>query len=207
VRLGAGIHDRDIHVVVNDVEDLCDQESGAADNGLSWLQIHLYLKTSGEVGQRLSEAVEWIAILGKGDASAEADPPDVMQERIEPDGNRFQNRLEPVEVVVLAVDVEHCPVEEVPDAVDRVGIGGPEPGALSRRIGQVEGGMTDTRVDAQADRTTADLRRQPLQLRHRIENHLGRERPHRLDVIVRERDVVGVDLFAELFVTEPRLEW
>ncbi len=116
---------------------------------LARLEVDLHPEAVGDVAQHRAEALDRIAGGREGDAATEADPLHPVEDRSVALGDQVDRRRERVEVLVLAVEVEHETAEVGGDLAQLGVVGDAETRMLARRVGEVEGRVADAGVDAQ----------------------------------------------------------
>ena len=205
VRLDRGVDDGDVDLVVHHVEHRRDQLGRAGDRRLARLEVDLHAEAVGDVAQHRAEAFDRIAGGREGDAATEAHPLHAVEHRSVALGDQVDRRREGVEVLVLAVEMEHETGEVCGDLAELGVVGDAQARMLARRVGEVEGRVADPGVDAQPDWQATDRGTVTLELGHRVEDHLVGDLGDGDDLIGIPRDAVRVHLLAELLAAEARL--
>ena len=191
--------------LLHDVQHRGHQRGGARDDRFARLKVNLDLEPLGEFPQLPAERVERVAFHGEIQAAAEADPFERFEQRPIVAGDPVERPGKMPEIAVLAVVMEHDSVEPRRDFQQGAAVRYAEARIFPPRVGQVEVGIADSRIYAQADLQPADLFLEPRELRDRVEDDLVGEFAHLPDLGAVPADAVGVDFLAELFASQPRL--
>ncbi len=164
VRLDGTVDDGDPLLVLDHVEHADFERRGLGDDGVARLEIDLQAILFGERLEPRGQGVEIVALTGEMDAAAEADPVDALEERAELLLEPVQQRREGRKGIVLAIAVDHeagdaihrlLDAREVPFAEAAIGAG---------RVGEVEMGMADAGIDAEADGQVSGLGAEAVEL-------------------------------------------
>jgi hypothetical protein len=190
---------------MHDVQDGGDEFGGARDGRLARLQIDLHVEPLGELFELGAEPVQGISLFREVQPPAQADPVKLFEQRPVRAGDGVEGRGEAVEVVVLAIVMEHHAAQTGREFQQRLAVGHPEARVPPRRVGQVEMGMADARIHAQADAESPHVLLEGRELGERVEDDLVGEGSDPADLGGGPGDAVSVDFLAELFAAQARL--
>src|SRR5690606_28018570 len=143
-----------------------------AHSGLARFQVDLNSVFFREFLQTFAEAVDWITLCSEADTAAKADPIQLFQKLAVTLLDITEQRVEPVEVGVLTVVVDHHTVDAIQCGLDTLGIALAQTAEFARGVRKVEAGTTDARVKAQADGLAFGIVCITLKLADRVEDDL-----------------------------------
>src|SRR5690606_12464877 len=134
-------------------------------------------------------------------AAAQAHPAHLVEQLAEAFLDVPEQPVEQLEILVLAVVVDHEAVEAVDHFRHRARVVLAEPAERPGRIGDVEARSADLWIEPQAAGDARGLLGEPRELADAVEDDLVGERYRFVDLAIRPRDAVRLRLAAEMLVT------
>src|SRR5690606_371382 len=150
VGFGGAVHHGQVFAVETDIQYADFKCRAVAHGRFAWFQIDLDVVLLGKAAQALAKGVHRIVLGRKADAATQADPLQLPQDGTVALLDLRQQVVESCKVVILAVVVDHDAVDPVHDGQNAFGSAFAQPAIGAGRVGQVETGATDARVQAQA---------------------------------------------------------
>src|SRR5690606_576968 len=162
-------HDDDL-LLVGELVEAGDLERRAVGyGGLARLQIHFHAILFGERPQPPAKGIERIISAGEMDAAAEANPFYPFEPIAELLHRPRQKAVEELEILVLAVVVDHEPIDAAEHRPNLFRVPFAQAAKRPGGIGKIEFGRTYAGVQPQPPRDRSSLLAEPFKLRKGVE--------------------------------------
>src|SRR5690606_18038425 len=202
VGFGRAVDHGQVLAIETDIQHADFKRGAVAHGGFTGFQINLDVVVLCKAAQALAKGIQRVVGCGKADPPAQADPLHLPQDGAIALFNLRQQVVEPGEIVVLAVVVDHQAVKLVGNSQNAFGVAFTQSAECAGRVGQIETGATDARVQAQAYGFAGSTRGKSFQLLDGIENDLVAVCHHVVDFVIGKGDAIGMGFAAELLVTQ-----
>src|SRR5690606_11085976 len=143
-----GIDNGQMLAVVADVQNADFKRGAVPYCRLTGLEVNLHVVLLRELAQTLAESIYRVTFGGKTDATPKANPLQTPQNFSVPLFDLGQKLIETIQIVIFAVIVNHHTVDLTEHTVYALKVALTQSTKLARRIGEIETGTTDARVEA-----------------------------------------------------------
>ena len=204
MRLDRGIHDRQILAVVHHIQHRHLKACRPSDGCFARFQINLHPEPFGKRLQPRRQPVHRITLAREMNPTTQTHPFQPRQQAAELLLDPRQLPVEQIEIVILAIVMDHEAGNPVHHPLDLARIPLAQSRKRPRRIGKVKAARRKPRVQPQPARDAGGLVVEPLQLAHGIEDDLVGITHRFGHFIIGPCHRIGMCLLAELLAPQPQ---